>query len=217
MLAILNSLNDHNLSIFQPILMILVSKFMVYRALSNKAYLSLGSLSPLKQKTLKCIEMTLKLDQFQKYPQNLHTPQNIHFSENHKKYWNSECWTKQSSPSLRMCENIRVPPPRPGGVLWSWRSYFSKLFKEFHRLQNSRCQDNQKELFLNIIVENQWSDSNNLVQMFFDWPCTKIVHIANPVWKNGYVREATHIFFLISGIGIISLNPDLFFLEDFSF
>ena len=34
MLAILNSLNAHNLSISQPILMILVTKFMVYRALS---------------------------------------------------------------------------------------------------------------------------------------------------------------------------------------
>ena len=47
MLAILNFLNAHNLPIFQPILMILVSKFMVYRALSDKTYLSLGLLSPL--------------------------------------------------------------------------------------------------------------------------------------------------------------------------
>ena len=47
MLAILNSLNAHKLPIFQRILMILVSKFMVHRALSNKTYLSLGLLSPL--------------------------------------------------------------------------------------------------------------------------------------------------------------------------
>ena len=47
MLAVLNSLNAHNFSIFQPILMILVSKFMVHRALSDKTYLSLGLLSPL--------------------------------------------------------------------------------------------------------------------------------------------------------------------------
>ena len=47
MLAILNSLNAHNFPIFQPILMILVSKFMVYEALSDKTYLSLGLLSPL--------------------------------------------------------------------------------------------------------------------------------------------------------------------------
>ena len=47
MLAILNSLNAHNLPIFQPILIILVSKFMVQRALSDKAYLLLGLLSPL--------------------------------------------------------------------------------------------------------------------------------------------------------------------------
>ena len=45
MLAILNSLNAHNFPIFQPILMIFVSKFMVHRALPGKTYLLLG-LSP---------------------------------------------------------------------------------------------------------------------------------------------------------------------------
>ena len=43
MLAILNSLNGHN---FQPILMALVSIFMVYRALFDKTYLLLGLLGP---------------------------------------------------------------------------------------------------------------------------------------------------------------------------
>ena len=47
MLAILNFLNAHNLPIFQPILMIFVSKFVVYRALSDKKFVSLGLLSPL--------------------------------------------------------------------------------------------------------------------------------------------------------------------------
>ena len=47
MLAILNFLNSHNLPIFQPILLKLVSKFMVHRALSDKIYFSLGLLSPL--------------------------------------------------------------------------------------------------------------------------------------------------------------------------
>ena len=47
MSAILNSLNAHKVVIFQPILMTLVSKFMVYRALSNKSYLLLGLRSPL--------------------------------------------------------------------------------------------------------------------------------------------------------------------------
>ena len=47
MFAILNFLNAHNLPIFQPILMILVSKFMVHRALSDKTYLLLGLLSTL--------------------------------------------------------------------------------------------------------------------------------------------------------------------------
>ena len=40
MLALLNSLSAYNLSIFQPVLRILVSKFMVHRALSDKTYLS---------------------------------------------------------------------------------------------------------------------------------------------------------------------------------
>ena len=47
MSVILKSLNAHNLPILQPILMILVSKFMVCRALSDKTYLLLGLLSPL--------------------------------------------------------------------------------------------------------------------------------------------------------------------------
>ena len=47
MLTILNFLNANNLSIFQRILMILVSKFKVHRALSDKTYLLLGLLSPL--------------------------------------------------------------------------------------------------------------------------------------------------------------------------
>ena len=47
MLVILKSLNVHNLPIFPWILMILVSKFMVHRVLSDKTYLPLGLLSPL--------------------------------------------------------------------------------------------------------------------------------------------------------------------------
>ena len=47
MLAILNSSNANNFPFFQPILLILVSKFMLHRALSDKTYLLLGLLSPL--------------------------------------------------------------------------------------------------------------------------------------------------------------------------
>ena len=47
MSAILNSLNVHNFLIFQPILMTLVSKFMVQRVLADKTYLLLGLRSPL--------------------------------------------------------------------------------------------------------------------------------------------------------------------------
>ena len=51
----------------------------------------------------------------QKYPQNLHTPKNINFSDNPKKYWNSKFWTQKNDPSLRMYENITEysPPPAP--------------------------------------------------------------------------------------------------------
>ena len=48
MSVILNFLNVHNFLNFQPMLMTLVSKFMVYRALSDKTYLSLGLRSPLR-------------------------------------------------------------------------------------------------------------------------------------------------------------------------
>ena len=48
MLAMLNSLNAHNFPIFQSILMILVPKFMVHRALFDKTYLLLRLLSPLR-------------------------------------------------------------------------------------------------------------------------------------------------------------------------
>ena len=58
MLAILNFLNAHNLPILQPILMILVSKFMVHRALSDKTYLSLGLLSPLNLSKGQLIEIS---------------------------------------------------------------------------------------------------------------------------------------------------------------
>ena len=47
MSAILNSLNAHTFPIFHPILMKLVSKSMVYKALSYKTYLSIGLRSPL--------------------------------------------------------------------------------------------------------------------------------------------------------------------------
>ena len=42
MLAILNSLNAHNFPIFQPISLILLSKFMLHRVLSYKTCLLLG-------------------------------------------------------------------------------------------------------------------------------------------------------------------------------
>ena len=64
MLAILNFLNAHYLPIFQPILMILVSKFMVHRALSDKTHLSLGLLSPLTAPTSPLIQMWIKTHRY---------------------------------------------------------------------------------------------------------------------------------------------------------
>ena len=70
--GILNSLNAHNLLIFQPILIILVSKFMVDRALPDKTYLLLGLLSPLRNRLalavnccviIHCLEVSCKEDQ----------------------------------------------------------------------------------------------------------------------------------------------------------
>ena len=48
MLDLLKSLNAHNLPFFQLNLVILVSKFMVRRALPELTYLLLGLLSPLR-------------------------------------------------------------------------------------------------------------------------------------------------------------------------
>ena len=68
------------------------------------------------------MEMILKLAQFCDDHQKISTkssypPKNINISENPKKYWNSEFWTppppQKKGPSLRLCENIRVPPPPP--------------------------------------------------------------------------------------------------------
>ena len=56
MSAILNSLNAHNFLIFQPILMTQVSKFMVFRAASDKTYLLLGLRSPLILLLSECID-----------------------------------------------------------------------------------------------------------------------------------------------------------------
>ena len=52
MFAILNSLNAHNFPIIQPILMILVSKFMVHKAFSDKTYLSIPIPIFIQHKTL---------------------------------------------------------------------------------------------------------------------------------------------------------------------
>ena len=52
MSAILNSLNVYNFPIFQPILMKIVSKFMVYRAVSDKTHFFIRIAVPFKPKIL---------------------------------------------------------------------------------------------------------------------------------------------------------------------
>ena len=59
MSAILNSLNGHNFIVFHPILMTLVSKFMVYRALSDKTCLLLGLPSPLSIPQYDCMSISI--------------------------------------------------------------------------------------------------------------------------------------------------------------
>ena len=57
-----------------------------------------------------------------KYTQNFHTPKNIHFSENPKKYWNSEIWPpKKWSEPTYVWKYLSTPPPPPPpgyGLVW---------------------------------------------------------------------------------------------------
>ena len=53
----------------------------------------------------------------QKYPQNLHTPKKIYFSENPKHIKIESFEPQKNDPSLRMYEIIRVPPPPPLGEI----------------------------------------------------------------------------------------------------
>ena len=99
-----------------------------------------------KKKDPKLHRNDLKLAQFCDDPQKIHKifipPKNIHFSENPIKYWNSEFWTQKNGPSLRMCENIRVPPPPPpppwgfahaiqASCLLHWLSEFTLVVPRF--------------------------------------------------------------------------------------
>ena len=65
-----------------------------------------------------------------KYPQNFHTQKNIYFSENPKKYRNSKFWTQKNEPSLRMYENIRVPPPPPPGTIPCFFLHYSNEYSQ---------------------------------------------------------------------------------------
>ena len=69
----------------------------------------------------------------QKYPQSLHTPKHIHFSENPKNIEFQNFEPPKNDPSLRtyMYENIRVPPfPLGVSAPQPWVPYMAvSLFK----------------------------------------------------------------------------------------
>ena len=99
MLAILSSLNAHSFPIFQSILMIIVSKFMVHRAFSDKTYLSLGLLSPLSSRVVHF----LYFDDFHSSPHSL-TPS--------QSFQKSPKWDTESSAEI--CTLFPEPtPPSP--------------------------------------------------------------------------------------------------------
>ena len=80
-----------------------------------------------------------------KNPQNLHTPKNIHFSENPQNIEILNFEPPKNDPSLRIYENIRVPPPpweltvcpffnnftyiNPASLVISTRAQFAMLTK----------------------------------------------------------------------------------------
>ena len=61
MLVILNSLNAHNLPVFQQSLMTFLSKFMVHRALPAKTYLSLGLLSKMHMRAMDSLNCLVRV------------------------------------------------------------------------------------------------------------------------------------------------------------
>ena len=77
------------------------------------------------------MDMTLKLAQICDDPPKISTkssypptPNKYSFSWKPIFFWNSQYWTPKNSPSLRMCENIRVPPP------WVLRMQIVWLFSD---------------------------------------------------------------------------------------
>ena len=61
-----------------------------------------------------------------KYPQNLHTPKNIYFSENLKKYWNAKFWTQKITQAY-VCMEISEYPPVNAGTSWMCNYDWSTL------------------------------------------------------------------------------------------
>ena len=72
----------------------------------------------------------------QKYPQNLHTPKNIHFSDSPKNIEIQNFEPQKNDPSLCLYEIIRVPPPPPLG---SWRYVHDDVMSLLHVSTNAKC------------------------------------------------------------------------------
>ena len=52
-------------------------------------------------------------DDPKRYPQNLHTPKNFHFSENPQRYWNSKFWTPKWCEPTYEWKYYSTPPLHP--------------------------------------------------------------------------------------------------------
>ena len=102
----------------------------------------------LKKETLNCREMTLKLTLILWWPQkNIHKifipPKNNHFSENQKKYWNSEFWTqkKWAEPTYagKYQSTLGIRPDKTSG----FGVFLKDFFKVQFRKKDSRRADDQ--------------------------------------------------------------------------
>ena len=88
----------------------IVHEFQAYSHLGEKG--GGGGLSDIfihtKSRTIFGVNLLVFSDDPKRYPQNLHTPKNIHFCEHPQRYFEP-----QNGASPRMNENIMVPPPPP--------------------------------------------------------------------------------------------------------
>ena len=129
MLAILSSLNAHSFPIFQPILMILVSKVMVHRALSDKPYLSLRLLSPLMKKVNKhCLLDTPRTVRFSEKPCT------VRFRRHHLCIYKIPIREKLSKFSqLSFCQKLFFLNQTPSCIVFNVSTLYRQSINLFHQ------------------------------------------------------------------------------------